>query len=115
MILKKLYNWLICLFGFKKSKRQTLYSFIIVSELPERIEKNVIYLEGDEGLNDFWYALLKCPCGCNEKIMLNLMDDANPYWKTEIINSKVSVIPSIWRKVNCKSHFWVTNNKVIWV
>lgn len=114
MIVKKLYRWLLNLFGFKKSKNQAPYSFIIVRELPERVENNIIYLEGDESLNDFCYALLKCPCGCNEKIMLNLMDDANPYWKAEIINSKVSITPSIWRKVNCESHFWFTNNKVIW-
>lgn len=103
------------MFGFKKSKDQTLYSFIIVRELPERIKDNVIYIEGDVSLNDFWYALLKCPCGCNENIMLNLMEDANPSWKVTVIESRVSVSPSIWRTVNCKSHFWLNKSKVIWV
>src|SRR5690606_29787732 len=115
MILKKLYSWLISLFGFKKSKNQTPYGIIIVRELPGVIKDNVIYLEGNESLNNFWYALMKCPCGCKEKIMLNLMDDATPYWSVKVADSKVSITPSIWRKINCESHFWFTNNEVIWV
>lgn len=82
--------------------------------MPEKIKDNVLYIEGNESRNDFWYTVMKCPCGCNEKIMLNLMDDAIPYWQVEIIGSKVSISPSICRKVNCKSHFWFKNNKVIW-
>ena len=115
MIVKKIYRWLLNLFGYKKSSGQKPFSFIFVRELPEKIKINTLYIEGNESLNDFWYALMKCPCGCNEKIMLNLMDDATPYWKVEIEGSKVSISPSIWRKVNCKSHFWFTNSRVNWM
>lgn len=115
MIVKKFYKWLLNLFGYKKSRSQKPFTFVIVRELPEKIKDNILYIEGNESLNDFWYALMKCPCGCNEKIMLNLMDDASPYWKVEIVGSKASIFPSIWRKVDCESHFWFKNNKVIWV
>lgn len=116
MILKKLFNWFIGLFrSIKIVNKSTNYKLLIVSELPEFPDEKVLYLEGDEKLNDYWYALLKCPCGCSEDIMLNLIDDAKPCWKVNISQIGFSISPSIWRTKNCKSHFWLTNGEIIWV
>lgn len=115
MLLKKFINWVLRLFKFKKGSLAESYKLIIVSELPETPKEKVLYIEGNEILNDFWYALLKCPCGCKENIMLNLMEDAEPCWKVTLNDSNFSVSPSIWRTKNCKSHFWLRDKKIIWV
>ncbi|MGO3181485.1 MAG: DUF6527 family protein [Aequorivita sp.] len=115
MLFKKLLNWILCLFKVKEVNTEKPYKIIIVSELPKIIFENEIYVEGNEAQKDYWYALLKCPCGCQENIMLNLMDDADPCWKLNLNDFGISVSPSIWRTVDCKSHFWLRNSKVIWV
>ena len=115
MLLKKLLNWFLRLFKPKKNVGDSSnFRLSIVSELPEFPNNKVLYVEGNEKLGDYWYALLKCPCGCEENIMLNLMDDAKPCWKVSIDNSDFSISPSIWRIKNCKSHFWLRNGKIIW-
>lgn len=115
MLLKKLFNWFLSLFKFKKEDLAEHYELEIVSELPENPNDKVLYIEGNKKLKDYWYALLKCPCGCKENIMLNLMDDAKPCWSVKIRRSNFSIAPSIWRTKNCKSHFWLSNRKVVWV
>lgn len=121
--MKKFFKWLFSLFYWGKkhppiessSFDLELYSLEIVSELPNEIDDKIVYLEGDKNKNDFWYAMLNCPCGCQEKIMLNLMNDVKPYWEITIKGSSFSISPSIWRTKNCESHFWLKNSKVIWV
>jgi Family of unknown function (DUF6527) len=115
MVLKKLFNWFLSFLKLKKEDTQGCYNLAIVSELPETLSDDILYIEGNEKLNDYWYALLICPCGCQENIMLNLMDDAKPYWKVSINKSDFSISPSIWRTKNCKSHFWLKNRKIVWV
>lgn len=112
MLLKRLFNWLISLFKFGK---EGLYKLVIVSELPEFPSEKTLYIEGNEKLDDYWYAFLKCPCGCDESIMLNLMDDVKPCWQVSINESGFSITPSIWRTKNCESHFWLSNKKIVWV
>lgn len=114
MLLKKLFNWFLGFFKLKKGGLDESYKLDIVSELPETPEDKTLYIEGNERLKDYWYALLKCPCGCNENIMLNLMDDAKPNWTIAINKSDFSISPSIWRTKNCKSHFWLRDRKIIW-
>jgi hypothetical protein len=99
----------------KKNKKSNLYKLRIVSELPKFPDDEIVYLEGNEKLDEYWYALLKCPCGCKENIVLNLIDDVRPYWQIKMDKSNFSIFPSIWRTKNCKSHFWLKNGKVIFV
>lgn len=114
MILKKLIRWFSNLFKSKKVNKYNLFRFEIVEELPEKPKVNVFYIEGNKAKKDYWYGLLICPCGCKETIMLNLMDDVKPCWKVSILNVSFSISPSIWRTKNCKSHFWLRDNKIIW-
>ncbi|MGX1927994.1 DUF6527 family protein [Flagellimonas sp. 2504JD4-2] len=110
MLVKKLFDWLKALFK-KKEKR---FKYEVVSELPEAPLERTLYLEGDEEEKDYWYALFKCPCGCGDSIMLNLMTDAKPCWKVIVSDKVPSISPSIWRTSNCKSHFWLKRGKVFW-
>ncbi|WP_111308884.1 DUF6527 family protein [Confluentibacter sediminis] len=114
MFLTRLFNWFFSLFKLKKISLIRHYKLIIVPELPENPNEKTLYVEGNKILKDYWYALLICPCGCKEKIMLNLMDDAKPCWTLKIKKSDFSISPSIWRTKNCKSHFWLRNRKIIW-
>ena len=86
----------------------------IVSELPAEPLENILYLEGNVLEKDYWYALLKCPCGCGDKIMLNLITDSKPCWSVVFKKELPTVFPSIWRTKNCESHFWLKRGKIIW-
>lgn len=100
----------ICSF-FKK--RKTPYNTIYTDELPDKIDKNTIYILG-EG-NYLWSAAMLCPCGCGELIQLSLHKEGRPKW--EIIRNKngtVSLHPSIWRKKGCHSHYFFKNGFIQW-
>jgi predicted phosphodiesterase len=120
--MKRFIEWLQKIFRFKKKTSSTEqsvtkgnYSLKFVSELPQEAIENIVYVEGNKDKDGFYYALLKCPCGCTEDIMLNLMNDTKPCWKIKFNDDKFSVYPSVWRTKNCRSHFFLTNNKVVWV
>lgn len=91
------------------------YSGEFVEELPleNEIEENVIYVVGENGYE--WLAAFVCPCGCNDLIQLNLLEDIKPGWRISKRNTqKISISPSIDRRVGCRSHFTVTNGEVRW-
>ena len=115
MLLKNLFNWFLGFFKSKKEQNLDLYNISIVPEVPVQLEDKVLYIEGNDKTDDYWYALLKCPCGCNENIRLNLMNDAEPSWEVIKNKSDFSISPSIWRIKNCKSHFWLRNREIHWV
>ena len=110
MLVKQLFKWILSFF-IKESKS---FKLKIVSELPEEPVEYVLYIEGNVQEEDYWYALLKCPCNCGDKIMLSLMTDSRPYWKVVFNKHSFSVYPSIWRTKNCMCHFWLKEGKVVW-
>lgn len=60
------------------------------------------------------WLVLKCPCGCEDEIPINLDERAGKAWR--IFNSKeneVSIYPSIWRETGCLSHFIIHNDKIL--
>lgn len=89
------------------------FDYKIVNEIPVKFNSQTIYLEGEK--NNFWIAAFVCPCGCQEIIYLNLLKNVDPNWKIRInFWGKISIYPSVWRKVGCKSHFIICKSKVIW-
>lgn len=90
------------------------YQIDYSEDVPINIKNDTIYIIQD-GLEPESLAF-KCPCGCNSNIILNLLEDASPRWKFEIIEGKLlNISPSIWRKIGCKSHFFIVDSKVKWV
>lgn len=86
---------------------------IACPELPETAEKNKIYISYEEG--EWCYLLMKCPCGCGADIDLSLIKNLKPRWKVKFhLNGTISLLPSIWRKQKCKSHFFYKKGKVFW-
>ena len=88
---------------------QTLY----VEELPQQLNRKMIYIIRDEGFIE--HASLQCPCGCGALLHMNLIPDERPCWLvTEHNNGTVSLKPSVWRKKGCRSHFFFTRGRIQW-
>ncbi len=62
------------------------------------------------------WAVLQCPCGCGERIYVNLMRSSSPFWEIEIHpDSKISLHPSLYRgEGTCESHFVVRKGVIKW-
>lgn len=65
--------------------------------------------------NKPYWAIFKCPCGCDTVISLPLQETHNHYWK--LIKSKKgkpTLYPSVWQNKGCLSHFILIKGKVEW-
>lgn len=92
--------------------RQTV-KVCFLKEVPAKAKKNTIYFIGEN--NFYWMAGLLCPCGCGDFIHLNLLKGVSPQWKYKISRGLISISPSIWRTLGCKSHFSIRRGEIIWV
>lgn len=60
-------------------------------------------------------ACLTCPCGCGAEMALNLQDGREPRWKARFdADGLLTLTPSVLRTAGCRSHFFITNGKVVW-
>ena len=83
-----------------------------MSDMPNILD-NSIYIIGSPQAK---WVVLKCPCGCANRIDINLMQSRKPHWKLEVKNNLVSLWPSLWVPENqCGSHFWLKRNMIDWV
>lgn len=104
----------------KELFRRKQFKNIVVfenSSLRESID-NTIMLYKKNG--KFVWAKFKCPCDCGKDIVLSLNPNIKPYWTVHLktVNGKqyVTFQPSVWLEgFNCKSHFFIRDNKIIWV
>lgn len=83
-----------------------------VEDEPDIVDSKTIYAIGEDDFLAF--VVMLCPCGCNKKIHLNLMQGNKPTWSLSIRNGVPTLRPSIWRKVGCDSHFFIREGKVVW-
>ena len=84
-----------------------------VEELPERLQSDVVYLVGDDGI--WWSAAFVCPCGCAATIQLSLVERDRPRWRARVEESgTLTLSPSIWRTKGCGSHFFVRHGRIRW-
>jgi hypothetical protein len=85
----------------------------VQGSLPPRLENNVLYLVEDDGYLE--QAAMVCPCGCKATLQMNLLPDERPCWTvTQHLDGTPSLHPSVWRKIGCKSHFWLRAGQVHW-
>lgn len=83
-----------------------------LEELPEQLDPRYVYLIGEGGY--CWFAALLCPCGCGDVIQLSTMPEGRPRWMVrEHPDATVSLEPSIWRTVGCRSHFFVRRGRIV--
>lgn len=62
-----------------------------------------------------WAAVMLCPCGCGDSIELMLLKAMDPHWELDIDRGLPTLRPSVWRRVGCRSHFWVKRGRIVWV
>lgn len=106
-MLRKLLRWFLKLFG-----REKLYKYQFVDDVPDQLRSGTVYLVGNQGY--YWQNVMLCPCGCQQVLYMNLMDDYDPYWKYVIQGKTISLNPSVNRLVGCKSHFFLRKGKIEW-
>jgi hypothetical protein len=93
--------------------KTSAYRCARVDELPDRLANRTLYLAGEEG--HIWAAAMSCPCGCGERIELNLLAQVRPSWTAEPhADGSVTLAPSVWRQKGCRSHFWVRRGRIVW-
>lgn len=84
----------------------------IVNDIPDQTIPGILFLVGED--EDYWAASMRCPCGCNESITLNLIGQ-HPVWQAiEGQSGKITLHPSIHRQTGCRSHYWIRDEIVIW-
>ena len=82
-------------------------------ELPEQLDLNAVYVLG-EG-EHVWFVAMMCPCGCEATLQMSLLPDAKPRWRLiEHADGTITLQPSVWRKIGCKSHFFLRRGLVQW-
>lgn len=101
-------KWLSRLFGKKKKLH-----YVKVEELPDDFDADKIYLLGEAKY--MWSVAMKCPCGCGETLQMNLLPETRPRWDVSTHwNRTVTLHPSVWRKVGCRSHFFLKKGRIVW-
>lgn len=78
-----------------------------VEQLPDQPKEGVLYV-----CEEFGLTVHKCCCGCGEDVYLKL---GPAKWRlTKMSDGSVTIEPSVgnW-KYTCKSHYWITRNRVI--
>jgi hypothetical protein len=94
-------------------KQPPRFKGIRVEFAPQRPESNTVYVIGDD--EGEWAVVFVCPCGCGQQIHLSLATDARPSWRVrQHARGRVTLVPSVWRTVGCKSHFIIYRGHVFW-
>ena len=79
----------------------------------ERMQQGRLYLVGDQRFQK--WAVMACPCGCGETIMLSLSQKKRPSWSVQPDwLGRPSVDPSVRQTAGCYSHFWVRQGRIQW-
>lgn len=90
------------------------YQTVVVQQyLPKSLAARTLYIVEEDGYQE--QAAMVCPCGCGRTLHMNLIPDERPCWK--VIRHKdgsSSLHPSVWRQIDCRSHFWFKQGRVIW-
>ena len=80
----------------------------VVHRVPEELRQGILYVCFDCNV-----VVHLCACGCGEKVVLPIATD---FWSVRYDGETVSLAPSIGNyQFPCKSHYWIKENKVIWV
>lgn len=114
MILGKIYS-LFSSFWRRLWKREEFYRLTTPQkDLPSKLDRLSVYLVGEK--DDLWSVAFLCPCGCDDVIHLNLLEhEQRPCWTVNFsVDNRADLSPSVWRKVGCKSHFFLRGGEVKW-
>jgi hypothetical protein len=100
--------------GYRDAIRSGRYRLVLVEgAMPERLRRRTLYILTED--RQPWVASMICPCGCGETLEMNLLTDERPCWRYSV-DSKghPSLEPSVWRKMECRSHFFLRKGRIEW-
>lgn len=88
-------------------KRNLTLKHEFVEYIPNNLKDGIIYVS-----ITFATVAHKCCCGCGTEVVTPLSPTD---WKLIFDGVSISLDPSVgnW-SFNCKSHYWIRRNKVIW-
>lgn len=78
----------------------------LVDLAPRPLEPGVLYVSRKYGV-----AVHLCCCGCGEKVVTPLSEAE---WQLNLQGGKVSLHPSVGNGGQCRSHYWIRQNCVVW-
>ena len=111
-ILRAIWAWLRSWFVRPAMPVQPLTT-VHAEELPEVPDPAAVYVLGEGDYH--WFVALVCPCGCRATLHMSLLPDAEPRWKLiEHKDGTISLQPSVWRTVGCRSHFFLRHGRIQW-
>lgn len=81
---------------------------VFVETIPDDMQEGLLYIS-----RKYETAIHLCCCGCGYQTVTPLIPNE---WGLTERNEKVTLKPSIGnQKFKCKSHYWITDNKVMWL
>lgn len=87
--------------------------YVIDNPDRETLAPGTLYVVGDKRFQK--WAVLRCPCGCGDAIMLSLSKTRRPSWSVEVDwLGRPTLDPSIRQTSGCYSHFWLRRGKLDW-
>lgn len=108
-LLVRIWAWIESWFVRHPQPLRTVY----LEELPESPDPKAVYVLG-EG-EQHWFVSLLCPCGCGAMLQMSLMPRDKPHWRLSMHDDEtISIHPSVWRHVGCKSHFFLRRGLIDW-
>ena len=81
-----------------------------VHTMPSNKEYGVLYVSEYFGL-----VICLCPDGCGEEAVMPIKPHNSNGWDYEEHDGKVTLSPSIANDCPFKAHFYIRENKIIWV
>jgi hypothetical protein len=111
---RKLFDYLGRLWNGLRRLANPPYRTAVVHEyLPKQLAKRTLYIVEEDGIHE--HAAMICPCGCGRILQMNLLPDDRPCWTlTWHKDGTATLYPSVWRKIDCRSHFWFREGRVFW-
>lgn len=80
---------------------------------PVKLKARRLYIASTANGPSFGYLL--CPCGCRETLHIRFLPNRRPRWDIKVeAGNVVSLTPSVWRQVGCRSHFVLERGRVRW-
>jgi len=87
---------------------------IDVVKMPDTIKSGLLYISEEYGI-----SCHLCPCGCGKEVYLTFPEkEINGKilgWNMAYNFGKVTFRPSVGNAFKCRSHYYITNNKIEWI
>ncbi|MBV8646333.1 DUF6527 family protein [Paludibacterium sp.] len=106
-MIRRFINWLRGLFG-----RAATYRIQVLADVPDRVDDRTLYVIGER--QNYWLAIMRCPCGCGAEIQLPLSGSDGPRWTVSGTPKAPTLTPSVHRTKGCRSHFFMRGGTIIW-